>query len=59
MGINTAAPVTTDFVLAGGEEIADYSESSDQEGIPFGMTFMRKRSTTCKHGYLFQSACSY
>ncbi|MGB6744329.1 MAG: RHS repeat-associated core domain-containing protein, partial [Terracidiphilus sp.] len=28
VGVNTAAPVATDFVLAGGEEIADYSESS-------------------------------
>jgi len=28
VGINTTAPVATDFVLAGGEEIADYSESS-------------------------------
>ena len=28
VGINTAMPVATDFVLAGGEEIADYSENS-------------------------------
>lgn len=28
VGISTTMPVTTDFVLAGGEEIADYSESS-------------------------------
>jgi RHS repeat-associated protein len=28
LGVNTAAPVATDFVLAGGEEIADYYETS-------------------------------
>jgi RHS repeat-associated protein len=28
LGVNTATPVATDFVLAGGEEIADYYESS-------------------------------
>jgi RHS repeat-associated protein len=28
VGVNTAMPVATDFVLAGGEEIADYYESS-------------------------------
>jgi RHS repeat-associated protein len=28
VGVNTAAPVSTDFVLAGGEEIADYYETS-------------------------------
>jgi RHS repeat-associated protein len=28
LGVNTVAPVATDFVLAGGEEIADYYETS-------------------------------
>ena len=28
VGVNTAAPVATDFVLAGGEEIGDYYEAS-------------------------------
>jgi RHS repeat-associated protein len=28
VGVNTAAPVATDFVLAGGEEIADFYETS-------------------------------
>jgi RHS repeat-associated protein len=28
VGVNTATPVATDFVLAGGEEIADYYETS-------------------------------
>jgi len=28
LGVNTATPVATDFVLAGGEEIADYYETS-------------------------------
>jgi hypothetical protein len=28
LGVNTAMPVATDFVLAGGEEIADYYETA-------------------------------